>query len=364
MDNSDVPPAISLMFAKNLRVAGEVLEGEVHLNFPVLTKSKVEEVHIKLRGSVYTKLPRRQGETEYHRTQRFGLIHDTISLWQQSSSVYPPPDSHVLRLPFHFILPHNLPPSCEFTGFAEQGIVAYFIEVVGRRGALHLDKRILCPISVMQSSSPGALLRASIRAGWQGPWKVREDQKEIRRGIWGDYAHVKMTLVMPDIPILPVLTNIPFTLNIVTLSKPDHKDDSPSDKPIFPAPPLTPDALEFCLEQRVYICANGHESTSSDHLVCYVGGMGPSLPATVYKAVEVEVMDKEWLPSVSDQKKTHCKGQWKQEVIFKSSMQYTCPPTFTFQTMAVTVCLTEWHPSHNESAWLTINCHSTCCVSR
>ena len=47
-------PAVSLMFDNRLRVAGEVLEGEVHLNFPSLMKDKVEEVHIKLRGSIYT----------------------------------------------------------------------------------------------------------------------------------------------------------------------------------------------------------------------------------------------------------------------------------------------------------------------
>jgi hypothetical protein len=47
-------PAISLMFDGRMRVAGEVLAGEVHLNFPILMKDKVEEVHIKLRGSVYT----------------------------------------------------------------------------------------------------------------------------------------------------------------------------------------------------------------------------------------------------------------------------------------------------------------------
>lgn len=45
---------IHLVFEAHLRVAGEVLNGEVHLNFPALMKSKVEEVHVKLRGSVST----------------------------------------------------------------------------------------------------------------------------------------------------------------------------------------------------------------------------------------------------------------------------------------------------------------------
>lgn len=52
--SSDEIPAIALKYNSVLRVAGEVIEGEVHLHFPTLMKDKVEEVHVKLRGSVYT----------------------------------------------------------------------------------------------------------------------------------------------------------------------------------------------------------------------------------------------------------------------------------------------------------------------
>lgn len=45
---------IHLVFKSNVRVSGELLHGEVHLNFPLLMKSKVEEVHVKLRGAVAT----------------------------------------------------------------------------------------------------------------------------------------------------------------------------------------------------------------------------------------------------------------------------------------------------------------------
>ena len=45
---------ISVIFDPHVRVAGEVIQGEVHLNFPLLQKDKVEEVHVKLRGSVNT----------------------------------------------------------------------------------------------------------------------------------------------------------------------------------------------------------------------------------------------------------------------------------------------------------------------
>ncbi len=49
-----MPEAITLVFARKLRVAGEILEGEIHLDFTELTRDKIEEVHVKLRGSVFT----------------------------------------------------------------------------------------------------------------------------------------------------------------------------------------------------------------------------------------------------------------------------------------------------------------------
>ena len=45
---------IQLVFEPTLKVAGEVIKGTVQLNFPGLIKAKIEEVHVKLRGTVYT----------------------------------------------------------------------------------------------------------------------------------------------------------------------------------------------------------------------------------------------------------------------------------------------------------------------
>ncbi len=49
------PEAIELVFNSDLfKVAGEVLEGEVLLNFPTLQLDKVEEVYVKLEGTTST----------------------------------------------------------------------------------------------------------------------------------------------------------------------------------------------------------------------------------------------------------------------------------------------------------------------
>ena len=36
-----------------MRVGGEVLQGEVELQFPQIIRDEVEEVHVKLRGKVF-----------------------------------------------------------------------------------------------------------------------------------------------------------------------------------------------------------------------------------------------------------------------------------------------------------------------
>lgn len=51
---SDRQPTIQLVFQPTLKVAGEVIDGAVHLNFPGLSREKIEEVHVKLRCVVDT----------------------------------------------------------------------------------------------------------------------------------------------------------------------------------------------------------------------------------------------------------------------------------------------------------------------
>ena len=52
--NPNTNEVIVLALASQLRVAGETIEGEVQLNFAQLQRVPLEEVHVKLRGSVFT----------------------------------------------------------------------------------------------------------------------------------------------------------------------------------------------------------------------------------------------------------------------------------------------------------------------
>lgn len=206
---------IHLVFDSRLRVAGEVLDGEVHLNFPILMKSKVQEVHVKLRGSVYTyvahpwhrptrtheparcrRITRQSGQSTMDRWQTVELVRQTTSLWTQGSDVYPPPESHILKIPFQFTLPNSLLPSFHYSDFHRRGKIEYFVEVVGKRSGLHFDKRVTRAFALVPPYDTGALLRLSLVSGWDGEMKTIVNEKGIRRGIWGEFSHVKVTVCL------------------------------------------------------------------------------------------------------------------------------------------------------------------------
>jgi hypothetical protein len=211
------PDAVSLVFDnKRVRVEGETLEGEVLLYFPKLVEDNVQEVHVKLRGSIvtyaslhsneiwlmsqYRKITREHGNTSTRYTQRIDLVRENVSLWRKGSA-YPPPDSHILKLPFRFVLPNSLPPSCQHSGFRWEGTIGYVLEVVGERPALHFNHRVLRSFPVLPVDSQGASIASALSAGWTGRWNTYEHKNEIRRGIWGDYSHVQATVSVVNISL-------------------------------------------------------------------------------------------------------------------------------------------------------------------
>lgn len=144
--------------------------------------------------SPYRRITRQSGGNAHDRYQTIDLIRENISLWEQGSDVYPPPGTHILKLPFQFTLPARLLPSCQYNDFHKKGRIGYFVEVVGRRSGLRLDKRVMIPFLVLPPYGTGGELRLALEAGWQGQWKNIQSQKQIRRGIWGEYSQVKMTV--------------------------------------------------------------------------------------------------------------------------------------------------------------------------
>ena len=81
-------------------------------------------------------------------------------------------------------------------------------------------------------------------------------------------------LSLPDIPVIPLFTDIPFTLDIKTTTAPLSRakaDDHLMGKPIFPAPPSTHSELSFRLTRQLKIRARGYSSFSETDDAFFLG---------------------------------------------------------------------------------------------
>ncbi|KAI0087779.1 hypothetical protein BDY19DRAFT_223404 [Irpex rosettiformis] len=333
--SSSQAPTIELVFEPTLKLPDEVLNGIVQLRFPNLTNDKIEEVHVKLRGTAYTEISRAVGTSAMVFTQRIHLAKENISLWSSSNSDYRPPGSDILKIPFTFTLPSTLLPSFDFGGISagERVRIRYAIEVVGRRpGRLRRNLRIIMPFPVLPPLSLGAELREAFQSGWNGPWRSTVEKKSIRKGLWGEYSDVAMTFTLPEVEALPVFAPIPFTLTLVTHSKLMKRSEKSEDGTIFPTPPLDPRAIELKLTSDVWIKTDGMDYTCRDKTVTHLGGFGSqeSSSGPVAGAV-VGPLKKVWVPAEGE--KSSEKGRWKQEVAFASSMRFSCAPSFTSETV-------------------------------
>ena len=115
-----------------------------------------------------------------------------------------------------------------------------------------------------------------------------------------------------------------------------RRDEAPENEPIFPAPPLTPQKVEFRLARNVVVNVHTWRESGTDKLA-YLGGLSPTSNPLELQAVGLEVVPaaKEWIPDNGDEKKQ--KGTWKQEVEFRSTFTLNCPPSFSAQTMSIEV---------------------------
>ncbi|KAI0802074.1 hypothetical protein BC629DRAFT_1438618 [Irpex lacteus] len=323
---------VRLIFDPSTKVAGQVIEGAVDLHWPTAVDKNIEEVVLKLRGEINTQLEHTRihnvgGHTRSHRETEYGytnLIKQDIVLWEPKTGGGPPPNTPVFRLPFRIQLPEDLPPSCDIGDYSTKGTVGYYLEAVGKRSGLHFNKKHLVPFPVLPSSSLGAQLKDVLEQGWHGRWKSVDKEDKLNRGFMGmgEHAHAKVSLALPDIEVLPMHASIPIAVNIVTLSKHMHLDDTPDDEPIFPVPPTKSGEVELVLKRNMRVEASAYSDTMEGEHVQVLGGLGEDLPLDQYSHIQIRPFEKQWIPSEKD------KGQWRQEATITSWFRLTCPPTF------------------------------------
>ncbi|OBZ65059.1 hypothetical protein A0H81_14949 [Grifola frondosa] len=318
-----------------LFVAGTTIEGEVELNFTELQEEQIDEVHIKLRGSVHTWI--RNDETSFF--EYTSLVRENAPIWSRGT-VYPTPGTHLLRVPFSLNLPAGLPPSFHFRAFQRTASVRYSIQLVGvRPGSFRINRRIRRPLAVVPTDPAGALVSSALRLGWLGPWRTAECQDKIRKGLlWGDYAHVKAELTLPAVDVLTLFAPIPLTITVTTTTAPTkHRDaeSSTSSKPIFPAPPAAPTDLELTLHRRVHIRAKVFAATCEQLVVAlhappvHVDVEGPDKEWVSADTIEKPETDKKGAKGDGDGEK----GVWVQRVTMRLAVSLACPPSFAIDNI-------------------------------
>ncbi|KAJ6590001.1 hypothetical protein DFH09DRAFT_1074485 [Mycena vulgaris] len=334
MASSSTSQPITLHFQNVVRVAGETIEGHVDLNVALAQEDHVEQLRIKLRGAITTRITTQNGQTRITHTDTVPLLHSTLSLWTQGAS-FPEPGSHVLACPFRFQLPGNLPPSFHCSANSRSGTVSYSLEVVGDRpGLFRANRRIRRLISVVPAASqPQLLAKESLTQGWMGQWKDIKHAEKIRTGIWGDYSHVHATLSLPDLPSFPIATPIPFSFHIVTETKAVRRSERPEEKPgkpLFPAPPTRSDEVSQELRRETEIRVRGRTRHVEDTFSLQgIRSLRDIERVTQARAVEAVVDEPEWIPR--DEEKD--RGVWKRTVHFNSTLTFPFAPTFSTETL-------------------------------
>ncbi|KAJ7125251.1 hypothetical protein C8R44DRAFT_782703 [Mycena epipterygia] len=324
--------ALTLHFADFVRVAGETLQGHVDVDIPKALEDKIENVRIKLRGSIVTQLTEAEHhagvegtdkETHYQR-QTVELLRVDQTIWEQFNI---PQGAQVLACPFQLQLPETLPPSFHHAHFNRKVAISYSLEVVGtRHGLFHGNRRIRKIFSVVPAASgPELDASATLRQGWGGPWKPVANNREIRHGLFGDHSQAKIEIVLPDLPSFPMGAGIPFSFHVLTQTKPVHRSDlEHKHGKLFPAPPASPTEVEVVLYRRGQMHVH-RKSESIEEKFELKGSLGDEASAA---GVRTTFDEPEWTESPGHKDK----GIWKRAVHFEGKLSIPFPPTFKAET--------------------------------
>ena len=242
-----------------------------------------------------------------------------------------------------------------------------------RKGILNFNKRHCLPLTIVPKDEYGAQIR---KASDARGWKPYSKEEKIRKGLWGEYSKVTvevrssrfglksilMTLAkfkLPDIPVLPLLTDIPYSISITAVSAPMTQAKSPPpDKPLFPAVPMGPDGVEFKLHRRLRIRTKVFSTRAGNDISCFLGKGAAEernkTPGKPRPPVDVEIPPREWIPegaaaplgekdgkrvSSSGSGDPDGKGIWVQRATFGSTFRLDVPPSFALHNIECAVRL-------------------------
>jgi len=264
---------------------------------------------------------------------------DSTKIIWRIGAAYPPPGEHVLRFPFSFPIPADVPPSMHEVS-RHKASITYKLDLRGERNTtfgfdMHVERKL---IVVPPDLNIGGLRSSSGDL-------VRMERMEISRSIFKHgKGHVEMKLNIPgqNHRPFPIDARLPFTVTVSTFSVPVYETSDPENDKDALCPSIDIAALHLLLRVRLKryttLRVRGVLHTMQQNLRSH-----RILPNFLEKnTLDVDVGPKEWVACTGDQK-LRGKGHWKQEFVFRSSLTLTpllATPTFKHMLIDVSVRMT------------------------
>ena len=129
------------------------------------------------------------------------LIRLKKSVWKRGS-VYHPPDSHTVRIPFRFHLPSgpHILPSVIRNEWHDVVSIMYCVEVCAPSSAPFVAeyRRIRQQLVVVSRGDPTLCASVESSRGLEGgpTWKIALSEQRMRRGLWGEYSTARVEVRM------------------------------------------------------------------------------------------------------------------------------------------------------------------------
>ena len=116
-----------------------------------------------------------------------------------------------------------------------------------------------------------------------------------------------------------------------------RRSESSAGEPIFPTPPRSPRDIEVKLLRKLDLQAGPRHEIATDAIL-ELGGFGEAFSRDGVPP-EIEIAEDSWLPDRESEKigDMNQLGTWRQEVAFRSTLIFTCPPSFVSETLSVGV---------------------------
>ncbi|KAI1791025.1 hypothetical protein LXA43DRAFT_448948 [Ganoderma leucocontextum] len=313
----------SLVIPPTTYCAGSDVAGEVVLDFKKLQHDHVDEVIVTLRGTLNVSMSSNGGDPQTHE-----LVSLTQSLWKRGAA-YPPPDSHVLHLPFRFCLPSGpeiLPSVCWREGDDEVA-VTYYAEAIGLRptSSSANSRQVRESLTVVSRGDPS--LRVSIRSLGRTEgglaWKTAHRETRMRRGLWGEYCTARVELLVPnEHGILPHCVDVPVIVKVKTTTARLARakaDRHPEGKPVFPAVEIESHPICIRLRRRFTLKSGRYAQNSVDE----------TLLTTAKKRDLLSTSYRQWVDDTEPRDREEM-GKWVQQWVLQPSVRLNrFPPTFS-----------------------------------